>query len=87
MAGGICNHGKAQIVNTTLADNAATRTGGPGYGGGIENHETASIPITGSTLRGNTAHLRRWNSGVGAVTIDQTTIVSNTSELGGSGIT
>ena len=82
--GGIQNvNGTLTVINSTIANNAAT-TGG---GGGISNEINGVVNIVNSTISGNTAIQSGGgiNSGA-AVTIINSTISGNKSNLNGGGI-
>jgi len=83
-AGGVQNvNGTLTVINSTIANNAAT-TGG---GGGISNEINGVVMIINSTISGNTAVQSGGgiNSGA-AVTIINSTISGNKTNLHGGGI-
>ena len=81
-------HNHLQLVNSTVAGNSATGSGGNpgngGNGGGIYmDGVDQSFAICGSVISGNTANalgggvFRVSNNGVGPMTIDRTTVADN----------
>ncbi len=81
-------HNHLQLVNSTVAGNSATGSGGNpgngGNGGGIYmDGVDQSFAVCGSVISGNTANalgggiFRVSNNGVGPMTIDQTTVADN----------
>jgi hypothetical protein len=82
--GGIQNsNGTVNIINSTIANNAAT-TGG---GGGIANEINGVVNIVNSTISGNTAVQGGGGiSSIAAVTVINSTFSGNESDLDGGGI-
>src|SRR5581483_739171 len=92
--GGVDVEGTATVADSTISDNAAGNGSNPpaalAPGGGIRLGATsgATLTVTGSTVARNAGNVGGGieNDGTGAVTIGNSTIVSNTSGVVGGGV-
>ncbi len=83
--GGIRNYGTIIINGGTIRDNHSGTKGG-----GINNHNGASLTINGGVITNNEAEdgAGIYNEGTGTITINNCSIIGNTSnKYGGGGIT
>ena len=78
--GGILNAGTVTVNRSTISGNAS------GDGGGIFNAESSELTVTQSTISGNGSYNGGGIFNAGTVTVDQSTISSNTGLMRGGGI-